>query len=175
LIRLASGELVRGKVEPFAIEVDGQKTEWSTVRRIAVRRKAVTRDFELHSLRHSTQIEYLDSGIVLTPASAVSSKAKGFVRLSWDVDGWASDGNGLKVPGPKYTTHLVDGHPFGAIVGRVSSKGEVIIVGVNFSRKGLPAGRLHLAVNDNRHWQNNVGAFRVSLQAADAYDVGAPQ
>ena len=101
--------------------------------------------------------------------------AKGFVRLSFDIDGWASDANGLKVPGPNYKTNLVDGFPFGAIVGRVNAAGAVILIGADFSRKGLTPGRLYLAVNDNPHWQNNIGAFRVSLQATDAYDVGGAQ
>lgn len=175
LIRLANGEYVRGKVEPFSLDVNGQKMEWANIRRLAVRRKTVARNMELHSLRHSTQIEYLDTGVVLSPASAVTAKAKGFVRLSWDVDGWASDANGLKVPGPNYKTNLVDGYPFGALVGRVNASGEVFLVGADFSKKGLAAGRLHLGINDNRHWQNNLGTFRVLLLATDAYDVGAAQ
>jgi hypothetical protein len=105
----------------------------------------------------------------------VNVKAKGIVRLSFDIDGWASDANGLKAPGPNYKTNLVDGFPFGAIVGRVNANGTVTLIGAEFSRKGLPPGRLFLAVNDNPHWQNNIGAFRVSLQASDAYDVGGAQ
>lgn len=31
LIRLASGEMLRGKVEPFSLEINGQKIEWSSV------------------------------------------------------------------------------------------------------------------------------------------------
>jgi hypothetical protein len=175
LVRLANGKYLRGKVEPFTLEVNGQKIEWANVRRLAVRRKMVTRNMEVHSLRHSTQIEYMDTGVVLSGASAVTARAKGFVRLSWAEDGWTSDAAGLKVPGPRYKTNLVDGHPFGALVGRVTAAGEVFVVGTEFSKKGLAAGRLHLAVNDNRHWQNNLGTFRVLLQAADAYDVGAAQ
>lgn len=175
LVRLANGEYLRGKVEPFTVEVGGQKVEWAGLRRLAVRRKSIARNTELHSLRHSTQIEYLDTGIVLSASSMVTASAKGFVRLSWDVDGWASDANGLKVPGPNYKTNLVDGHPFGAVVARVGAKGEVLATGVSFSRKGLPTGRLQFAVNDNRHWQNNVGSFRLMLNVTDAYDVGAAQ
>ena len=70
---------------------------------------------------------------------------------------------------------LVDRFPFGTIVGRVKTAGPVILIGANFSRKGLTPRRLYLAVNDNPHWQNNVGAFRVSLQTTDAYDVGVAQ
>ena len=175
LIRLASGELVRGKIESFPFEIGGQKLEWSNTRRLAVRRRTVVRNVELHSLRHSTQIEYLDAALIVTAGSTVNVNAKGFVRLSFDIDGWASDANGLKVPGPNYKTNLVDGFPFGAIVGRVNAAGAVILIGADFSRKGLTPGRLYFAVNDNPHWQNNIGAFRVSLQATDAYDVGGAQ
>ena len=80
----------------------------------------MVRNVELHSLRHSTQIEYLDAALMVTAGSNVKVTAKGFVRLSFDIDGWASDANGIKVPGPNYKTNLVDGFPFGAIVGRVT-------------------------------------------------------
>ena len=173
LIRLASGELVRGKIESFPFEIGGQKLQWSNTRRLAVRRRTVVRNVELHSLRHSTQIEYLDAALIVTAGSTVKVNAKGFVRLSFDIDGWASDANGLKVPGPNYKTNLVDGFPFGAVVGRVNAAGTVILIGADFSSKGMAPGRLYLAVNDNPHWQNNIGAFRISLQATDAYDVGS--
>jgi hypothetical protein len=39
----------------------------------------------------------------------------------------------------------------------------------------LGEGRLYLAINDNSHWQNNIGSFRVKLRVTDAYDVGDPQ
>ena len=42
-------------------------------------------------------------------------------------------------------------------------------------KTGLPAGRLTLAVNDTPHWQNNVGAYQVTLTATDAYDLGDAQ
>ena len=60
------------------------------------------------------------------------------------------------------------------IVGRVNA-GAVFLLGADFSRRELTPGRLYLAVNDNSHWQNNIGAFRVSLQATDAYDVGSAE
>ena len=50
-----------------------------------------------------------------------------------------------------------------------------MLIGADFSRRGLTPGRLYFAVNDNPHWQNNIGAFRVSLQATEAYDVGGAQ
>lgn len=172
LVRLANGELLRGQVADFALDVAGQKVDWSKIRRLAVRRKSVSRQFGLHSIRHCTQIEYLDTGVVVTPQSAVTSKARGFIRMSWDTDGWASDADGLKVPGPNYKTNLVDGHPFGALVGRIAASGTPFLVGANYNAAKAPgAGPLQFAVNDNRHWQNNVGTFRVTLTATEAYDV----
>ncbi|MEP7367001.1 MAG: hypothetical protein ABI972_27395 [Acidobacteriota bacterium] len=175
LIRLASGEAIRGEIQSMALKVGGGIVDWGHVRRLAVRRATVTRSTDLHSLRHSTQIEYLDTGVLLSASSAVIAHTTGFVRLSWDVDGWACDADGLKVPGPKYNTNLVDGQPFGAVVGRVGAAGDVIFAGKQYSGKSLPAGRLHFAVNDNRHWQNNLGSFHVKLTATNAYDVGAAQ
>jgi hypothetical protein len=130
----------------------------------------------VHSLRHCTQIEYLDTGVVLTSASKADITADGFVRLSWNEDGWATDADGLKKPGsPAYKTNLVAGHPFGALVGRVGAKGDVFFIGKRAAKTGLPAGRLGLAVNDNAHWQNNLGTYTVTLTATDAYDLGEAQ
>jgi hypothetical protein len=49
-----------------------------------------------------------------------------------------------------------------------------MLIGASYTGKGL-AGGLHLAINDNRHWQNNVGTFKVTLTVTDAYDVGVSQ
>ena len=98
------------------------------------------------------------------------------MRLSWDTDSWASDANGLTKPGsPAYKSNLVDGFPFGALVGRVGASGEVFLIGQKAVKTALPAGRLGLAGNDNTHWQNNVGAYLVTLTATDAYDLGDAQ
>lgn len=175
MIRLVGGETLRGKVEPFTLDLNGESTGWDKIRRLAVRQKMISRATEIHSLRHCTQIEYLDSGVILSSSSTVYSTARGFVRLSWDVDGWASDPDGLKKPGPNYKTNLVDGHPFGALVARVGATGEVILAASRMSRTGLPAGRLYFAINDNRHWQNNLGTFRLSVKVTNAYDLGDPQ
>lgn len=181
LLRLESGKSVRIAAPSGSLELrkrDGSKTAlpWSSVRSLAIRKKVIRRKMEVHSLRHCTQIEYLDTGVVLTAASKVDIVADGFVRLSWNEDGWATDADGLKKPGsPAYKTNLVAGHPFGALVGRVGSGGEVFFIGKKATKTGLPAGRLTLAVNDNAHWQNNVGTYRVTMTSMDAYDLGWAQ
>jgi hypothetical protein len=181
LVRLSSGEALRGTLPDGTVELktaDGGKVAlpWAKIRTLAVRQKLVRRSTPVHSLRHCTQIEYLDTGVVLTAASKLDLSTRGFVRLSWDVDGWASDADGLTKPGsPAYKTNLVDGHPFGALVGRVGANGEVFFLGKKATKAGLPAGRLGLAVNDNRHWQNNVGSYYVTLTVGEAYDLGDAQ
>jgi hypothetical protein len=172
VIRLATGETLRGTVEP----VELPNSRWDEVRMLAVRQRQVTRNMDVHSILHSTRIEYLDTGVVAVAASKLEGTAKGFTRLAFAVDGWASGPDGLEKPGPNYKTNLVDGHPFGALVGRVGAQGEVFFCGSKFARPG-PAkpGRLGLAVNDNRHWQNNLGAYRVSVRVSEAYDVGEAQ
>lgn len=182
LIRLQGGETLRATLPPEGtIEIktaDGKtaKLAWSAIRTLAVRQKLVSRSTVAHSLRHSTQIEFLDTGVWLTAESKVESSARGFVRLSWETDSWASDANGLTKPGaPAYKSNLFEGHPFGALVGRIGVAGEVFFLGAKASKSGLGAGRLGLAVNDNPHWQNNLGSFYVSLSATAAYDLGDAQ
>ena len=181
VIRLENGKVLRAAVPAGSLELrkaDGSRTAipWSSVRLLAVRKKSVRRTMPVHSLRHCTQIEYLDTAVVLTPTSKADITADGFVRLSWNEDGWATDADGLKKPGsPAYKTNLVAGHPFGALVGRVGAKGDVFFIGKRATKTGLPAGRLGLAVNDNAHWQNNLGTYTVTLTATDAYDLGDAQ
>lgn len=181
LVRLKNGEAMRGKLSDMTIDLkgtDGKKSSlpWSQIRSVAVRQPAVKRSMQVHSLRHCTQIEYLDTGVAATAASKLTFAARGLVRLSWDTDSWASDADGLKVPGsPAYKSNLVDGHPFGALVGRTSPGGEVFFIGKKSTVSGKQAGRLALAVNDNKHWQNNLGTFWVTMTATDAYDLGDAQ
>ncbi len=171
IIRQARGPALRGVVEPFSLGAIG----WDRIRFLAVKQKTIARSLEVHSIRHSTQIESFDTAVYFTSASRARVTASGFTRLSWDVDGWASDPDGLKVPGPKYKTNLVDGHPFGALVGRFGAVGSVFLVGRSWSAPLTASGKLYLAINDNRHWQNNLGSYRVLLMATNAYDVGDPQ
>ena len=180
LIRLKSGDALRGRVgaESLALQLSGgseTKVALSSIRSLAVRQARIEKSFELYALRHCTQIEFLDTGVVIGPKSRVEATATGVVRLSFAIDGWASDPDGLKVPGPNYKTNLVDGFPFGAAVGKVGVAGPRFLVGRHLDKTGLGEGRLYLAVNDNPHWQNNIGSFRVTLRVTDAYDVGDPQ
>jgi hypothetical protein len=170
LIRLTNGESIRGKVQPF----DEGGLNWANIRRLAVKQRSVSRNVDVHSLMHCTRIEWFDTGIGVAEGSKVDSTASGFTRLSWETDGWATDPNGLQKPGPNYKTNLVDGHPFGALVGRVGA-GEMFFLGTKASKTGLAAGRLQLAINDNAHWQNNLGRYKVRLTVTDAYDLGDPQ
>ena len=179
-IRLKNGDVMRGRVgaESFMLRLaDGTevKVPLSSIRSLAVRQAKIEKSFEAHALRHCTQIEFLDTGVIIGSKSPVAVTAAGFVRLSFAIDGWASDPDGLKVPGPNYKTNLVDGFPFGALVGKVGVAGPRFIVGSHLDKIGVGEGRLYLAVNDNGHWQNNIGSFRVKLRVSDAYDVGDPQ
>jgi hypothetical protein len=180
LVRLANGEALRGRaaMSDFTMADASRRSipiSFSQVRRLAVRRRMVEKTFDVDALRHCTQIEFLDSGVGVSPASRVEETANGFVRLSFNIDGWASDPDGLKVPGPNYTTNLVDGFPFGALVGRVGPSGLRWLAGRHMQKTGLQRGRLYFAVNDNGHWQNNIGSFRVRLRASNAYDLGDPR
>ena len=176
VIRLVGGEVLRGSLVDARIQLAAGAVDTVQIRRLAVQQKMVTKHFDIHSLRHSTQIEYLDSGVMLSSGSTVTSKALGVVRLSWETDSWASDADGIKVPGaPSYKTNLVDGFPFGAMVGRVGAGGDIWLAGANLSKTNLPFGRLYFAVNDNKHWQNNIGGFRVELHVTNGYDLGDPQ
>ena len=180
LIRLKNGDAVRGRlgISSLTIQPTGgaaTKVPLDSIRSLAIRQGVIEKTFDVHALRHCTQIEFLDTGVIIGPNSRVEATAAGYVRLSFAIDGWASDPDGLKVPGPNYKTNLVDGFPFGALVGKVGVAGPRFIVGRRLDKTGLGEGRLYLAVNDNGHWQNNIGSFRVKLRVTDAYDVGDPQ
>ena len=180
LIRLKNGDALRGRlgISSLTIQPTGgaaMQVPLDSIRSLAIRQGVIEKTFDVHALRHCTQIEFLDTGVIIGPNSRVEATAAGFVRLSFAIDGWASDPDGLKVPGPNYKTNLVDGFPFGALVGKVGVAGTRFVVGRRLDKTGLGEGRLYLAVNDNGHWQNNIGSFRVKLRVSDAYDVGDPQ
>lgn len=179
LVRLADGSALRGKVllPDMQVEVNGTSlpVSFASVRRLAVRRKEVVRTFDLQALYHCVQIEFLDSGVVVDPSSKIDETAQGRVRLSFGVDGWLADPDGLKVPGPHYTTNLYDGLPYGAVLARIGAGGTRFFMGQHYSKPAPGAGRLYFAVNDSPHWQNNIGSFRVKLRVTDAYDLGDPQ
>ena len=180
LVRLANGNFLRGDLRTSELRLTdsaGKETvvPLASIRRLAVRRPEIRKSFELHSLRHTTPISYLDTGIAVTPASRIEEDARGYVRLSFNVDGWSSDPDGLKVPGPNYKTHLFDGFPFGALLGKIGPGGARWFAGRHADRTAMEAGRLYFGINDNPHWQNNIGAFRMTLRVIDAYDLGEPQ
>ncbi len=180
LIRLKNGDALRGRlgISSLTIQPTGgaaMKVSLAELRSLAIRQNVIEKTFDVHALRHCTQIEFLDTGVIIGPNSRVEATAAGYVRLSFAIDGWAADPDGIKVPGPNYKTNLVDGFPFGALVGKVGVAAPRFIVGRRLDKTGLGEGRLYLAVNDNGHWQNNIGSFRVKLRVRDAYDVGDPQ
>ena len=180
LIRMANGQNLRGQVADTSLTVTDANGKASTfkiadLRRLAVRRKLIEKVCEVHALRHCVQVEFLDSGVGVSTGSQITGKTTGFVRLSFNVDGWACDADGLKVPGPHYASNLVEGFPFGALLGRVGAAGPRWVGGRQFTKRDMGTGRLYLGVNDNPHWQNNIGSFRVQLHAQDAYDLGDPQ
>ena len=180
LLRLKNGDVLRGKLQPqeaWLTPASGrpQHLHPEDIRRLAVRQAQIDRTFDVHSLRHCTQIEYLDSGVIVTPASHVTEDARGFTRLSGNEDGWTSDPDGMPRPGPRHNSNIEDGFRFGALLGRVGPAGERWQAGKHAEKTGLPLGRLYFAINDSPHWQNNIGAYRVRLRVTDAYDLGEAQ
>lgn len=175
LVRLTDGRILRGRLADAMLSVNGTSLNTADLRSLAVRQKVVTKDTPIHSLYHCSEIEWLDSGIVLGKDSRLEEDCSGFVRLAFNGDGWTSDPDGLKKPGPNYKTNLVNGFPFGALVGRVGANGERWLAGRHVEKTGLSAGHLYFAVNDNPHWQNNLGSYHLRVRATDAYDVNDPQ
>lgn len=179
LIRLADGGALRGKLSPIELKVtgaDGKTTllPAGSVRRLAVRQPSVERNFELQALRHCTYVSWFDTGVSVTPSSRLQADSAGYVRLSFDEDGWSSDPDGIETPLPG-KRKLQEGFRWGVVLGRVGASGDRWLAGKHVEKTSLGAGRLFFAVNDNEHWQNNIGAYRVRLRVKDAYDVGEPQ
>ena len=61
------------------------------------------------------------------------------------------------------------------MLGRVGAGGERWFVGSHCERTGLGEGHLYFVINDNEHWQNNIGGYRVRLRVTDVYDIGDPR
>jgi len=179
LIRLADGSALRGKLAPVELKMtgaDGKSTTLAagSVRRLAVRQPSLERNFELQALRHCTYVAWLDTGVAVTPSSRVNADSAGFVRLSFDEDGWSSDPDGIETPLPG-KRKLQEGYRWGVVLGRVGASGERWLAGKHIEKSALGSGRLFFAINDNEHWQNNIGAYRVRVKVTDAYDLGDPQ
>jgi len=179
LVRLADGETFRGRWTPVDLKLqttDGVETTLAaaTIRRLAIQRPTVERTFELQALHHCTYVGFLDTGVVVTPVSKLRADAAGFVRLSFDEDGWATDPDGIKEPLPG-KRKLQEGFRWGSVLGRVGPAGERWFAGRHVDKADLGAGRLYFAVNDNEHWQNNIGGYRVRVHVTNAYDLGDAQ
>lgn len=172
LIRLEGASPMRGSWPQGELKVGTQNIAWEKIRLFAVQRKSIARPMDVHSLRHSTQIEYLDTGLYASANSQLTLTAAGFTRLSWKDDQWATGPNGLTKPAGNYKSNLTDGHPFGALVGRVGAKGAVQFFGEKASKPGVGAGRLQMAINNNAHWQNNLGSYTVTLVLTNSYNLG---
>lgn len=176
LVRVTGGG-VRGHVEPFEISLQTGagpvRVASDEIRRLAVRRPVIERTFDLQAMRDCTYVSWLDTGIGLTSDSKLRSDAQGYVRLSYDEDGWACDPDGIADPLPG-KRRLQEGFRWGAILGRVGPTGERWLVGKHVEKSPAAAGRLYYVINDNEHWQNNIGSFRVRLRVTDAYDLNDP-
>ncbi len=178
LVRLVGGEAFRGKLQTAEIKLVGENGKISSIpsssiRRLAIQQTTVTKTFELQALHHCTYVGFFDTGIAVDESSALLADCEGFVRLSFDEDGWASDPDGIKEP-LSGKRKLQEGFRWGAVLGRVGPTGERWFVGKHIDKKELGSGRLCFVINDNEHWQNNIGSYRVHVTVTNAYDLGEP-
>jgi hypothetical protein len=178
LVRKADGSVLRANLaEPEIRLVDSSgrvvAIPASNIRRIAALRDTITRTVDLDALHHCTYVGFMDCGIVLSADSLLTFDARGFVRLSFDEDGWASDPDGILEPLPG-KRKLQEGFRWGSVLGRIGPAGERWFIGKHLEKADAGNGRLYLVINDNEHWQNNIGGYRVQLAARHAFDVGAP-
>jgi hypothetical protein len=179
LIRLANGTALRGKLSPVELRlagVDGKTTVLAAheIRRLAVKQASVERTFDLQALRHCTYVSWLDTGLAVTPTSQLKADSAGYVRLSFDEDGWACDPDGIADPLPG-KRRMQEGFRWGAVLGRVGPSGARWLAGKHIEKTALGTGRLYFVVNDNEHWQNNIGSYRVHVRVTDTYDLSEPQ
>ena len=179
LLRLGDGTALRGKLTPVDLNLKGADGNTTTiaannVRRLAILQPSVERTFDLQALHHCTYVGWLDTGLATTPASQLRADSSGYVRLSYDEDGWACDPDGIADPLPG-KRRMQEGFRWGAVLGRVGTTGARWLVGKHVEKSALGAGRLYFVVNDNEHWQNNIGSYRVKIRVTDTYDIGEPQ
>ncbi|MEP6757237.1 MAG: hypothetical protein ABJA67_17155 [Chthonomonadales bacterium] len=179
ILRLANGDTLRGRLSRWDVTLTDDKAlktavSFDSIRRFAVRRKVIDRVLDVDTLRHCSYIEFLDSGLSLSAASAVSEEATGYARLDFWKDFWETNAEGIKDPAPGVKLRKVNGQYWGALIGRVGFAGERFHVGKKFSKSGIGVGRLYFAVNDNPHWENNMSGYRVKLHVTEAYDLGDP-
>ncbi len=178
IVRLANGEILRGKLtkpDDVRLTLEGGKrvtVKVADMRRVAVRREMVEREFDIDSLRHTTPIAWLDTGTGTTEKSKIEVDALGVVRLSFNEDFWIANPDGLVQPKLTGQKREIDGFRFGALLGRLGPKGERWVAGSHAEKLGMGNGRVYLAVNDNDHWQNNIGAYHVRVRVSQAYDLG---
>ncbi len=175
LIRLRDGALLRGHWtarDLVVTDAAGAHTvPGADVRRIAVKQARVHRSFELQALHQCTYVGWLDTGIVAADGSRMTADARGYVRLSFDEDGWSTGPDGIHDPLPG-KRKLQEGFRWGCVLYRVGAAGERRFCGSHLEQDHVGAGRLAFVVNDNEHWQNNIGSYRVEVTVSDAFDVG---
>ncbi|MEZ5963686.1 MAG: hypothetical protein R3F56_07555 [Planctomycetota bacterium] len=188
MLRLATGAVLRGKPRTdarltlaLATPLDAGSPpprdapatiDVADLRFLCVARKQVTRTFELHALHDCTYVDWVTTGIVPRSRSRIRADAQGFIRLSFDEDGWATGPDGLfeTLPGKR---KLQEGFRWGSVLYRVGPTGQRRYAGTHLDGENEDTpGMLQFVVNDNEHWQNNIGAYRVSVTVDDAFDVG---
>ena len=182
LIRCKDGQALRGKILNKDLELrksSSSKTEiivFSSIRRLGIRQKRIDRVFDIHSYEHCTQVEFLDSGIILTSDSQLQQRAQGYIHLCYspDLSCWSSGPDGLTEDAKTghQPNNKIDGFAYGAILGRIGPDGPCWLGGSNVTKTGLGVGRLYFAINDSSHFQNNIGSYRVNLKVTNAYDIG---
>ncbi len=178
LVRLADGTTLRGNLADtniIMVDEEGRRQviPTSNIRRIAVLKETISRTIYLDALHHCTYVGLMDCGIFLTEQSSLICDARGFVRLSFDEDGWSADPDGIFEP-LEGKRKLQEGFRWGSVLGKVGPSGERWFVGKHLEKSDAGSGRLYLVINDNEHWQNNIGSYRVQLVVKNAFDVGEP-
>lgn len=179
-VRLANGRCLRGKVEMAPLEVkpkeatDVAAVPFDQIRRLAVLQEKIEKSFELDSIRHYTYIAALDAGVLVTPKSSLVADAEGFIRISFDEDGWACDPDGIHDPLPG-KRRLQQGFRWGSILGRVGPTGDRWFVGRHAEKSDLGRGRLYFVINENERWSNNIGRYRMKITVNNAFDIGEPE